>query len=161
MNRHAGWALSVLVLAGGPSTLALPASAASTAVEPSFAVAVSLSPRAAARLAHPKETIIVSADIYGDGNGKARRQQDEMGQIHFPGGRTVELGGPGVAQFPGAKYNPALLADVDANGMQVLINVYSGRRSSPGNLLDCDLFQDKITIAARAPIQIHCKLIEE
>ncbi len=43
----------------------------------------------------------------------------------------------------------------------MLVNVFSGRHSSPDNLLDCDFFQDKITVAARAPIPIHCKLIGE
>ena len=43
----------------------------------------------------------------------------------------------------------------------MLINVFSGRHSSPDNLLDCGLFQDKIAVAARGPIQIRCKLIGE
>jgi hypothetical protein len=130
-------------------------------VGPDFAVAVSLSPKAAARLAKPKETVVVTADFYGDSNGKAPRMENPVGQIVLAPSQKDEIKGAGVARFKGPKYDKNRLADIDANGFQVLINVFSGRHSSPDNLLDCDFFQDKITVAARAPIPIHCKLIGE
>jgi hypothetical protein len=159
-----GWrALGVTIMAGlaGLAPIAW-ASAAAPAwtVGPGFAVTVSLSPRAAARLASPKETIMISADFYGDANAKGRRLQDDMGQIVLAPSQKDEIPGAGTAQFHGPKYDKNLLADVDANGLQVLINVFSGRHSSPDNLLDCDLFQDKIALAAKG-IAIHCKLIGE
>jgi len=157
-----GWrTLGVLVLAAAAPTTTMRAASMATAVAPGFSVAVSFSPRAAARMAHPKETIIVWAEFYGDGNGKAKRLQDDMDQVSFAPDRRIELGGAGVAQFPSFKFNPALLGDVDKSGLQVLINVYSGRHSSPNNLLACDIFQDRIALAGSKPIQIHCKLIEE
>jgi hypothetical protein len=130
-------------------------------VGPNFVVAVSLSPKAAARLAHPKETIMISADFYGDANAKGQRLQNEGGQIVLSPGQKDEIPGAGVAKFHGPKYDKTKLAYVDDNGLQVLINVFSGRHSSPDNLLDCDFFQDKIAVAARATIPIHCKLIGE
>ena len=155
-----GWrALGVTIMAGlaglAPITWAS-AAAPAWAVGPGFAVTISLSPRAAAGLANPKETIMISADA----NAKGRRLQDDMGQIVLAPSQKDEIPGAGVAQFHGPKYDKNLLADVDANGLQVLINVFSGRHSSPDNLLDCDLFQDKIALAAKG-IEIHCKLIGE
>jgi hypothetical protein len=127
---------------------------------PAFSVTVSLSPKAAARLAHPKDTIMISADFYGDSNGKNRKLENDVGEIDLAPSRKDEIPGAGTAQFHGPKYDKAKLAYVDANGLQVLINVFSGRHSSPDNLLDCDLFQDKIALAAKG-IAIHCKLIGE
>lgn len=130
-------------------------------IGPDFAVAVSLSPKAAARLAKPKETVVVTADFYGDSDGKAPRMENPVGQIVLAPSQKDEITGAGLARFKGPKYDKNRLADVDANGFQVLINVFSGRHSSPDNLLDCGLFQDKIAVAARGPIQIRCKLIGE
>jgi hypothetical protein len=159
-----GWrALGVTIMAGlaglAPITWASAAAPAWT-VGPGFAVTVSLSPRAAARLAHPKETIMISADFYGDSNGKNRRLENDVGEIDLAPSQKDEIPGAGTAQFHGPKYDKSKLAYVDANGLQVLINVFSGRHSSPDNLLDCDLFQDKIALAAKG-IAIHCKLIGE
>jgi hypothetical protein len=50
----------------------------------------------------------------------------------------------------------ALIATVP----QLHISVYSGRRSSEDNLLDCDLYQDDLAKAA-AGIPILCGLIGE
>ncbi|MDR3512652.1 MAG: hypothetical protein P4L73_13535 [Caulobacteraceae bacterium] len=130
------------------------------ATTPAFQVAVSLSPKAAARLAHPHETIIVAAYVYGDANDRGQRLADEVGQIDFGREQKVELPGPGVARFQGVRYDTKRLVYVDGK-LQVLVNVYSGRRSSPDNLLDCSIFQDSVELAGRAVIPIRCKLIGE
>jgi hypothetical protein len=159
-----GWAALGVVIVASMAALAPPrrASAAAPAwtVGPSFSVTVSLSPKAEARLAHPKETIMISADFYGDSNGKNRKLENDVGEIDLAPSQKDEIPGAGAAQFRGPKYDASKLAYVDANGLQVLINVFSGRHSSPANLLDCDLFQDKIALAAKG-IAIHCKLIGE
>jgi hypothetical protein len=163
MNRR--WrALGLTILAGLAGSASIPGARAATPawmVGPDFAVQVSLSPKAAARLARPKETIVISADFYGDANARGRRRENEIGQIVLSPTQKDEIAGAGVARFHGPRYDKTLLGDVDANGLQVLINVFSGRHSSPDNLLDCDLFQDKVSIAAKATIPIHCKLIGE
>ncbi len=158
------WRAVGVVAAAGLAGLApmgwASAAAPAWTVGPAFSVTVSLRPRAAARLAHPKETIMISADFYGDSNGKNRRLENDVGEIDLAPSQKDEIPSAGAAQFHGPKYDASKLAYVDAKGLQVLINVFSGRHSSPDNLLDCDLFQDKIALAARG-IAIHCKLIGE
>jgi len=156
-------ALSVSILASAAALAPLQYAWAAPdwTVGPDFAVAVSLSPKAAARLAKPKETIVISADFYGDSNGKSPRMENQVGQIVMAPSQKTEIPGAGMARFHGPKYDKTRLAYVDTHGLQVLINVFSGRHSSPDNLLDCDFFQDNIAVAARAPIPIHCKLIGE
>ena len=155
------WAtLGVSALAAGLAMAGSARAAPDWTVGPNFSVAVSLSPKAAARLAHPKETIMISADFYGDANAKGQRMQNDGGQIVLAPSQKDEIARAGVAQFHGPRYDKTKLAYVD-DGLQVLINVFSGRHSSPDNLLDCDFFQDKIEVAAAATIPIHCKLIGE
>lgn len=150
--------------AGNPLAQPTGSAAPSWAVGPAFVVAVSVSPKAAARLTLSKETIKVTESLYG---GYTRHpQHDDVGPIALASD-AIELPGPGLAHFPGPRYDSNLLIDADVSGPcncnqpQVAINVVSGRHSSPNNLLACDIFTDTITAAARTPIQIHCKLIGE
>lgn len=136
----------------------------SAAADNAFAVAVGLSPAAQQRLAATRETLIVAADYFGFPSAAAQAQR-------VPGSENpwltlhraqVELPGAGTARFPAVVLDPAQLAWTDRpDAPQVNINVYSGRKSSPDNLLDCAMFQDTLAVAARAPIRIDCKLIDE
>ena len=131
------------------------------AAVPHFRVRVSLSPAATKRLSSTSETIIVSASYYYYGwpVNAAAPGLNQVGQIDL-GREQHELSRPGMAQFTGTSFHAS--APGVLNGPpKVNINVYSGRKSSPDNLLDCDIFQDKIVLANKAPIKIHCKLINE
>ena len=132
-------------------------------VSPPFKVAVSLTPKAAARLAHPHETIVVSAYVYGEATPKGvkRHLADEMDQIDFGKEQYIEIPGAGVAQVPGVRYDKTKLAYIDGGKLLVLVNVYSGRRSAKDNLIECGIFEDSVALAAKAPIPIACKLIGE
>ncbi len=46
-------------------------------------------------------------------------------------------------------------------GPQLLINVYSGRKSSPNNLLDCGIYEGSFQAIQGQSIPIACKLIGE
>jgi hypothetical protein len=43
----------------------------------------------------------------------------------------------------------------------VNINVFTARRSSPDNLIDCDFYQDAVAKVQAKPLAISCKLIGE
>lgn len=140
-----------------------PASVVSTAASDAFAVEVSLSAAAQARLTQGKESIIVSADYLGSPTAAAQAQNvpgshDPWFSVYR---KQIELpGAAGTAQFPAVTLDPAKLAWIDTpDAPQVNINVYSGRKSSPDNLLACDMFQDTLAVAARAPVKIACRLI--
>lgn len=44
---------------------------------------------------------------------------------------------------------------------EVNVNVFTGRHTSPDNLLGCSIFQDAISVARRQPMQIDCRLLTE
>ena len=125
-----------------------------------FTVQIILSPAAAQRLATAKETIMVSAFYYGVPRLSAPAgAADEMGQVHL-GNQDIELHGAGNAVFDGHVVDQKRLAFVDGDP-QVNVNVYSGRRSSERNVLNCDFFEDAIQLAQAKPIAIHCGLLGE
>ncbi|BDU18366.1 hypothetical protein [Lysobacter auxotrophicus] len=134
-----------------------------------FAVEVSLSPAARERLGAQHESLIVSADYFGEPSAEAIAQRVpgsenpwltlHRAQVELEG---ATLDGNVVARFPAVSLDAKQLAWTDApDAPQVNVNVYSGRRSSPDNLLDCGMFQDTLAVAAQSPVRISCGLIGE
>jgi hypothetical protein len=133
--------------------------AAATVQTGGFDVQVSLSPTAKATLARRGETIVLSADYYGWPVDGASIKVDDVGQIDL-GREQHELAAPGQAHFAGAVF-PRATQSALRQPPEVNINVFSGRKSSPDNLLDCSIFQDAISIASKSPVTIRCRWLTE
>ena len=145
------------------------ATQATTTTSNAFDVEITLTPAARERLLSRHESLIASADYFGYPSAQAQAQR-------VPGSENpwltlhrmqVELEGDALNDTPTARF-PAVALDAKQLGWteapdapQVNINVYSGRRSSPDNLLDCAMFQDTLAVASRAPIRLACGLIGE
>jgi len=120
-----------------------------------FRIDLSLSAKAASELARLHEGIVVAASYYGDPKPAFAKKID-LGreEITVEGvaasvdvtGRTVEQG------------HVKWLAD---GKVMLNVNVYSARRGGPDNILDCDFFDDALTLAQQAPLKLNCKLIGE
>jgi hypothetical protein len=134
-----------------------------------FTVDITLSPLARERLASRHESIIVRAEYFGDPSAKALQQRVpgsgnpwftlHQAQVELEG---TQLEGTPTARFPAVVLDPEKLAWTDApDAPQVNVNVYSGRRTSPDNLLDCGMFQDALEVASRTPVRLSCALIGE
>jgi hypothetical protein len=128
----------------------------------SFDVDVTLSKKAAAKLASQKEAIVVFADYYGDPKRSAERHANEIGQISLaPQDEEVAIpGGGGRAHISGAKVDAKRL-DWLAGPVKVNVNVASARKSSSDNLLACDFIDGALADVQRTPVTLHCALIEE
>lgn len=160
MERHS-WRMPALFLSA--SVLAGFNSAAAAAAENkmAFTVDVSLSPKAAARLAALNEKITVAAYWFGEPTKAARRHANEMGQISL-GTEEIRIpGNGGRAQMTGQAAQAEHFVWVQDGAVQVNVNVYSARQSGPNNILACDLFEDSAALAHSRPIPLLCKLIEE
>lgn len=125
-----------------------------------LSVQISLSRRAAAKLAATSEAMIVSASYYGNPIPTAEKEADEIGQIDL-GTENVEAPGKGGTVYvTGTKVNRDHLRWL--KGPVLLnVNVYSARRSSPDNILACDFFDGELDHAVREPLSLHCSLITE
>ena len=161
-KRRVGAIAFAASLLSAAQTCATPALAAppNIVAGPAFSVVVSLSPKAAARLANPKETILVTAEFYGV--PKAEKQRMELqGRLDLAPEQDVEIPGAGTAHFVGPKYDKNKLALVEPGAPVVALEIVSGRHSSPDNLLNCTVFEDSLALAASKPVAASCKLITE
>jgi hypothetical protein len=72
-----------------------------------------------------------------------------------------EIAPGATAIFDSVKLNQPMMKWMDNQGPQMLINVYSGRKSSPDNLLDCGIYEGALSAVQGQSIPISCKLIGE
>lgn len=144
-----------------PAVAQLPAPAALTVSVPGPTVTVTLSPKASQTLLTRKETIIVAAYLWGFPKpGTSRKYIDGMGQVDL-GDFTVEILPGREAAFRSFAINRDALTRLDRRGSQLLINVYSGRKSSPNNLIDCGIYEGPLKDVENKSIPISCKMIGE
>lgn len=128
-------------------------------VIPTFEIEVSNSPKADQTLTKQKETIIVSAFFNGDPVNE--KDLDDDGQM-FITKKEIELTGDNrIAKFEGLKFSKAMYDKLADKDITLLINVYSGRKSSDDNLLDCGIVEAKASKLMNKRFTLDCKLIEE
>lgn len=135
--------------------------AAPAATVPGFTVTITCSQKAMATLVSGKETVIVVGYLYGfPKQGTPKKYVDHVGQVDM--GEVKKEVAPGAtATFDRIKLDPAMVKWFDSQGLQVLVNVYSGRKSSPNNLLDCGIYEGALKAIQGQSIPISCKLIGE
>jgi len=131
------------------------------ATVPGFTVTITYSQKAMATLVAGKETVIVAGYLSGfPKQGTPKQYVGHEGQIDM--GEVKDEIAPGAtAKFDTVKLNQPMLKWLDSQGPQLLINVYSGRKSSPNNLLDCGIYEGALKAVQGQSIPISCKLIGE
>ncbi|CAN5214971.1 hypothetical protein BH09BAC3_BH09BAC3_26080 [soil metagenome] len=128
---------------------------------PSFKIAIELSDKAEKKLTRDNETIVVQAYLSGTPKDSAPSLLvDEMGQMNL-GSPSVELKRPGTAVFKSVKISRKSYDLLANNDFHVLINVFSGRRSTELNLLECDILEASITEVNSRKHVLKGKLIGE
>lgn len=127
---------------------------------PSFEIEVNLSPKAKAKakLLKDKETIIVSASFMGVPKDTASAAFLESGEIRIAG-KDMELRNDDIAKFENIKFSKLLFDSLSDKDIQLLVNVFSGRRSSIDNMLSCGIVQEKMSKVKGKKFTIDCKLI--
>jgi len=74
-------------------------------------------------------------------------------------GKDIEIKNGGIAKFENIRFPKPLYDSLSDKDIQLLINVFSGRHSSPDNLLDCGIIQEKMSKVKGKIFTIDCKLI--
>ena len=131
--------LPFLLAACGPAPAPGASSADETAKPASpyaFDVNLTLTARAAERLKDTDERVIVSAMYYGLPTSDDAPGIDKEGM-------EVRLGASDIEVAP-----------------EVLINVYSARKTHENNLLNCGIYQGPVPMAQKKPVDVQCDLIE-
>ena len=127
---------------------------------PSFEIEVSLSKKANEKLKTDKETIIVAAYFSGLPKDTTSKEYLKTGEFNITSSER-ELTDGRIAKFEGIKFSRALYDSLADKNIELLINIYSGRRSTKDNLLDCDIFYDKMSNIKGKKITVKGKLIGE
>jgi hypothetical protein len=126
-----------------------------------FTVNVSLSEKARRKLIESKETVIVAGFFTGNPKPGALKQYvSEMDQVDL-GEIKAEVAPGEKATFQAIDLKKDAFEQTDKQDPQLLINVFSGRKSSQNNLLDCGIYEGPLKPVQGGSIPISCKLIGE
>jgi hypothetical protein len=124
---------------------------------PPVEIEVSLSEKATQKFGNITETIIVDASFSApssDPNGKNYEEPTVVATVQ------KELNGnERRARFEGIKFPKRLYDSLFDKDVELLVNVYSGRKSSPDNLLSCGIVSEKASVFKDKKYTIKCKLI--
>ncbi|MEX2484871.1 MAG: hypothetical protein WED10_09935 [Brumimicrobium sp.] len=110
---------------------------------PSFEIKIRLSANALKVLKDSEESIVVQAYF----TGEMSKEEDNLKfneEGANLGSHRVELFDTNIARFSDVKIPKEKFDQISNKNFEVLINVFSGRHSTPKNLIDCDILQEKI-----------------
>jgi len=128
---------------------------------PSFDIELKLSQKAEKKLKNDNESVIVMAYFSGDPiENIPNKYVDnvEMGEL-FLLSYPIELTDKRLAKFENIKFSLELYNLLANKDIRLLINVYSGRKSTNINLLDCGILQDSMSKIKGKRFTIKGKLI--
>ena len=126
---------------------------------PDFEIEVSLSPNAEKKLKEDNETVIVSAMFSGTPKDSLSDEYQFMG-ISVKN-YNIELTTQRIARFEKIKFHSSILNKLSDTDIFLLINVFSGRRSSENNILDVEILEDKMSEVKGNKYVLKGKLIGE
>lgn len=127
-----------------------------------YTVNVSLSHAAAEKINAQKETVLVNTFFEGEPLPDISVPPEimEYGRVYL-GEEVIELHEAGTATFSGDGLISDYLGYINKDDLTILINVWSGRKSSSFNIISCGIFYGKLSEIVNSNIDITCKLIEE
>ena len=138
-----------------------PTQKGSTVVVPGFRVKVSYSDKASLELKRRGETIVIFGYLFASPTKVTPRNiVSDMGEIGL-GDLHAEVQPKQMADLPTLRVDQQNRRYMKPEDVRVLINVASGRKSSPDNLLACDIYEGRLQKVQSRTVPIHCKLIGE
>ena len=128
---------------------------------PSFEIEILLNEKAEAKLKKENESVIVMA--YFNGDPIEEIPEKYMDKVEMDGllllASSIELTDKRIATFENLKFSKELYDLLANKEIQLLINVYSGRKSSDLNLLQCEILQDSLSNVIGKKITLKGELI--
>lgn len=122
-------------------------------------VKVTLSPKAEEEVRRTGAVVSVEATYAGDPNKASSGKANEMGVIEL-GKAREELKESGTVTFSKDVIDKTRLGWTIGQP-QVMINVFSGTKPSPANILGCKFYWETLFVAGKAPVEIACSLLSE
>ena len=157
MRKIQFWATGLMIAALG-STAGLAAGGTGFGVT----LTISMSTKAAVKLAATKEKIVVNAEWMGDPTKAAAKKVDqELGYVQLGTEKTTVDATTTTVTLTGAKVDAAKVAWVQDRKVRINVNIYSARLGNKENILDCEGFDGELADLQKRAGAIQCKLIGE
>ncbi|HEV8506544.1 MAG TPA: hypothetical protein VGQ53_14130 [Chitinophagaceae bacterium] len=123
-----------------------------------FEIEVGLSPKASEKIMADKETIIISIYFTGIPKDSSTAKFEEDGSFYVASvDKEIQYGQ--VARFDSIRIPLRIFDQLRNKDIDLGVNVYSGRKSSQSNLLNCEPLFDKISNVANKRFILKGKLI--
>jgi hypothetical protein len=131
-----------------------------TVAVPEFAVAVSLSKSAEARLRSINEAIAVAAFFDGDGEAERGKSTAPFRAVFLGNEQQIVMPGS-AATFSGRRIAARAWKRLSDKNYYVTLNVGSARRAAKENILDCEVPEYRIEDIKGKIVNVHCSLMGE
>ena len=125
---------------------------------PPFEIEVPLSPKAKERIVSKNETIIIAIFLEGKPKDPATAHFEEDGSF-FVGSATREISYGQTARFDNLKFPKKIYDQLADKDVDLTVNIYTGRKTSPDNLITGDFLSDKISKIINRKFSLKQKLI--
>lgn len=123
-----------------------------------FEIEIELTDKAKERLTSGNETIIVSIFYYGYPKDEKKANSEKDGTLYLIGDKKEITYGQ-IARFENLKIAKKDYEQLIDKDFELNLNVYSGRKSSQDNLLDCEPLFDKVSNVVNKKHLLKGKLI--
>ncbi len=127
-------------------------------VVPPFEIEILLSNKAQERIVSKDETIIVDVFLAGTPKDPSKVELEDDGTF-FVGFSKKEIAFGQIATFDNLKFPRRIYEQLADKDLDLSINVYTGRKSSPDNLIDCEFLSGKISSVINTRKTLVGKLI--
>lgn len=125
-----------------------------------FEIEISLIPKAKQRITGSNETIVIDIYFTGDPIDSSKVQFEEDGTF-YAGAAKREINYGEIASFSDIKFPRSIYDQLIDKDVSFNVNVYSGRKSSPDNLLHMDFLDGKLSSLVNKRSKLNGKLIGE
>jgi hypothetical protein len=127
---------------------------------PSFEVEIVLSEKAKERMLTPRESIIVFTEFFGEPKDSSDKGLNETGDLMLASSEK-EINSPWVTKIENILISRETFDRLKNKDFSVLVQIWSGRRSSEYNLLHGELIDGTIGQLKGKRHKLQAKLIEE
>jgi hypothetical protein len=140
------------------ASLFSPANAATAALFAPFKVEITLTDKAAEKLKSSGDMLEIDAYYLGTPRAGDTTPVNDNGDIEL-GQDSKTISGPATVTIGNSEYDGSLLEHLIDREAHLLINVNSSTQEE--NILECDIFENKLSVAVKDLVKLNCKLIGE
>ena len=124
-----------------------------------FEIAINLSPKAKDKILLDHETIIVDVSLTGEPKVSTPPHFFAENGLFYVASARKEISYGQNAKFDQIRFSKKVYNELSDKDINITVFVYSGRKSSEKNLLDCEVIYDKISNMVNKTHTINSKLI--